>query len=852
MLGNCSLLAQNKSLSIQVQNNNTPLKIQQSNSELKEKDSVSHSMVAELYKDWYKLSNVKFSSNGKWSYFIKRYDNGRVEGVLENTRTKDLITYDSPSDVFLDDEIFILRNQKGILHVKSLLTKDEWQEEGIRMFDYYKEFNGILLLKEKELIWLDENSHLIKKYDNVEKVEKLETYDRVLVQRKDQLIQFNLSNTKEEILLNLSEEGQLIAIGTDVKHQETLFLLKKKDEYYLKIIGNTGEIKKNKNITELLKGYSQFSFSKNILIATRPSYLPQENPNDKIEEWNSDDQGLKPLIERYRRDQFDALLYDCQNNEIKITKAEEGVTRRFVVFENRYVLEILDLANEDFTHEHLIPKIQLRNLQNQRIEWEIDKTEDFFVFEKDQSIYYFNEGNWLKYDVFQKETSNLTKNLGEVFYYYSRQSTKYKHSIDRPILSHDMTKMYLTSLKNIWEYNIAEKQFINLTQNTDSQVHYKLQKFGNSKVEKLQWNDLQIQPNEELIIRKKTQDDFLEGLLVFRNGQLKVIEKMQGCSYENIVISDNGITYTFENANTPYQLKMYLWNPSSKGKNKSSVLLYQSNQKNYNQKSFPKTEVIMWNIEKESKHQRLNYASVVLPPNYTPNKKYPVIIHIYENKAKEYKDFVYPSMYNQQGMNRTLLAKEGYIIILPRIIYYLNEPGASALRAVNNAIEEVKKHYSIDENRMGIVGESFGGFETNYIITQTKKFKAAVSGVSIGDLTASYFSYNTNFMRPNIWRYTDQSYRLTGNFYELKNVFYDNNPVFHADNVDTPLLLWTGKEDYHVNWNQSLSMYIALAGLKKKVKLLLFPKEGHGLIIRTNQMSATQQIIKWWDEYLKK
>lgn len=107
-------------------------------------------------------------------------------------------------------------------------------------------------------------------------------------------------------------------------------------------------------------------------------------------------------------------------------------------------------------------------------------------------------------------------------------------------------------------------------------------------------------------------------------------------------------------------------------------------------------------------------------------------------------------------------------------------------------------------------------------------------------------------MRPNIWRYTDQSYRLTGNFYELKNVFYDNNPVFHADNVDTPLLLWTGKEDYHVNWNQSLSMYIALAGLKKKVKLLLFPKEGHGLIIRTNQMSATQQIIKWWDEYLKK
>jgi hypothetical protein len=55
-------------------------------------------------------------------------------------------------------------------------------------------------------------------------------------------------------------------------------------------------------------------------------------------------------------------LYDYSNDEIKESKAGEGITRRYIVFNNNYALEVLDLANEDFTDEHLMPKIQLRNL----------------------------------------------------------------------------------------------------------------------------------------------------------------------------------------------------------------------------------------------------------------------------------------------------------------------------------------------------------------------------------------------------------------------------------------------------------------------------------------------------------
>lgn len=805
------------------------------------------------YRNWHRLVNVSLSPNGQWSYFIKKYDDGRAEGVLQNTQTKAFEIFSQPEEVYLDDIHFILRDQHGNLKFKNLRSGKEWKESQVKKYEYHFISNSLLMMKGEELYWVDENNSLIKKYTKVSRIEQLTTPERKLIQQQSQIVQINLKTQKEEIILPIGEKEQLIAFGEDTKDGKTLFLMRKSQDYILESYDTLGNQFLNKNITEIVNEYSQFSFRPpHILLATKPVTSKSGDISQRIEEWDSSDRGLAPLIERYKSSQLDALVYDFSTNKTRESNAEDGVTRRFIVFENRYALEVLDLANEDFTDEHLIPKIQLRNLETQMIEWDVEKTTDFYVMENQQSIYYFDQGQWWIYDGTTHKTHGITEKVEEPFYYYSRQSKKYKQPIDKIVFSKDCQKVYLTSAYNIWEYNLKKKQMINLTQNKDENLQYKIQKFGSSRVENLKWNDVPKLPQDEIIIRVKTSDDFLEGMMVYHKGKLNIIEPLQGSSFESIVLGNTGISYTFENGNTPFQLKMYQWKSIyPKPKLTSNGVLFRSNQENYKWESFPKTEVFIW--EKESSLQKYtkNYATVILPPGYTPINKYPTIVHLYENKAKEYKDFVYPSWYNQQGMNRSLLAKKGYIIILPRITYTQNEPGASALRSIEEAIEEVKNKYSIDVNNMGIVGESFGGFETNYIITRTKRFKAAVSGVSVGDITASYFSYNTNFLRPNIWRFTNQSYRLTGNFYELKEVFYENNPVFHADKIETPLLLWAGKEDYHVNWNQSVAMYVALAGLKKEVKLLLFPKDGHGLLRKFNQLEATQRIMEWWDKYLK-
>ncbi|GGP06668.1 hypothetical protein GCM10010992_27500 [Cloacibacterium rupense] len=805
------------------------------------------------YRNWHRLVNVSLSPNGQWSYFIKKYDDGRGEGVLQNTQTKAFEIFPQPAEVYLDDKHFILRDQQGNLKFKNLRSGKEWKESQVKKYEYHPISKSLLLMKAEELYWVDENNSLIKKYIKVSRIEQLTTPERKLIQQQSQIVQINLKTQKEEIILPIGEKEQLLAFGEDTKDGKTLFLMRKSQGYILESYGIMGNQFLKKNITEIVNGYTQFSFRPpHILLGTKSVTSTSGETSQRIEEWDSSDRGLAPLIERYRNSQVNALIYDFSTDKTRESNAEDGVTRKFIVFGNRYALEVLDLANEDFTDEHLIPKIELRNLETQMIEWAVEKTTDFYVIEHQQIIYYFDQGQWWIYDGNTHKTHGITEKVEEPFYYYSRQSKKYKQPIDKPVFSKDYQKVYLTSAYNIWEYNLKKKQLINLTQNKDENLQYKIQKFGSSRVENLKWNDVPTLPQDEIIIRLKTSDDFLEGLMVYHKEKLKIIEPLQGSSFESIIIGNTGFSYTFENGNTPFQLKMYQWKSIyPKPKNNSNVVLFQSNQENYKNESFPKTEVLTW--EKESSLQKYtkNYATVILPSGYTPNNKYPTIVHLYENKAKEYKDFVYPSWYNQQGMNRSLLAQKGYIIILPRITYSQNEPGASALRSIEEAIEEVKNKYSIDVNKIGIAGESFGGFETNYIITRTKKFKAAVSGVSVADITASYFSYNTNFLRPNIWRFTNQSYRLTGNFYELKEVFYENNPVFHADKIETPLLLWAGKEDYHVNWNQSVAMYVALAGLKKEVKLLLFPKDGHGLLRKFNQLEATQRIMEWWDKYLK-
>ena len=153
---------------------------------------------------------------------------------------------------------------------------------------------------------------------------------------------------------------------------------------------------------------------------------------------------------------------------------------------------------------------------------------------------------------------------------------------------------------------------------------------------------------------------------------------------------------------------------------------------------------------------------------------------------------------------------EGYIVILPRIIYSENRVGKSAVESVEETVKKVQSWYSVDSANIGIIGHSFGGYETNYILTQSSLFKTAVSGSGIADLISDYFTVHKMYLNSNISRYTNEQFGFSDGFFALKKEYLENNPILMADQIKTPLLLWSGNKDEHVEWRQSVGMFMTL------------------------------------------
>ena len=99
--------------------------------------------------------------------------------------------------------------------------------------------------------------------------------------------------------------------------------------------------------------------------------------------------------------------------------------------------------------------------------------------------------------------------------------------------------------------------------------------------------------------------------------------------------------------------------------------------------------------------------------------------------------------------------------------------------------------------------------------------------------------------------YTNQQFGFSDGFFKIKQAYLDNSPILHADRITTPLMLWSGSRDNHVEWRQSVAMFMALASLKKEVRLLLYPDDIHVLVRRKNQAEATRKTMEWFDYYLK-
>jgi dipeptidyl aminopeptidase/acylaminoacyl peptidase len=173
----------------------------------------------------------------------------------------------------------------------------------------------------------------------------------------------------------------------------------------------------------------------------------------------------------------------------------------------------------------------------------------------------------------------------------------------------------------------------------------------------------------------------------------------------------------------------------------------------------------------------------------------------------------------------------------------LNEWGGGDYKDLMAGVDEALRKYPwIDQNRLGVTGGSYGGFMTNWIITQTPRFKAAVSVASLSNLISFY---STSL-------YQDLIHVEFGGFpWDNYDLLWQWSPLRYVKQAQTPTLFIHGEQDNDVHITQAEEMYTALKRRGVETVLVRYPREGHGLREPKHRVDALERTLAWFDRYLK-
>jgi dienelactone hydrolase len=240
---------------------------------------------------------------------------------------------------------------------------------------------------------------------------------------------------------------------------------------------------------------------------------------------------------------------------------------------------------------------------------------------------------------------------------------------------------------------------------------------------------------------------------------------------------------------------------------------------------------------------------LIKPEDFNPNKKYPMIVYIYEKLSQNLHQFTNPAP--GTSINAAYYASNGYLVLMPDIVYTVGQPGQSAMKCVLPAIQAVVDQGFVDDQAIGIQGHSWGGYQIAYMVTQTQRFKAAAAGAPVANMTSAYdgIRWGTGLSRQ--FQYERTQSRIGGSLWEYPSRFFENSPIFQADRVKTPLLMLHNDQDDAVPWYQGIEYYLALRRLGKEVYLFNYVGELHGLRKRANQRDYTVRMQQFFDHYLR-
>lgn len=232
------------------------------------------------------------------------------------------------------------------------------------------------------------------------------------------------------------------------------------------------------------------------------------------------------------------------------------------------------------------------------------------------------------------------------------------------------------------------------------------------------------------------------------------------------------------------------------------------------------------------------------PVGYTQGMRYPTILRIHGGPVSQYE-----ASFNFEAQ---IFAAHGYAVVManPRGSSGYGQPFSQAIFADwgNKDVDDVlgAVDYAIaqgvaDANKLGIGGWSYGGMLTNYTITKTTRFKGAISGASVGNVSALYG-------HDHYQRHYEAELDLP---WRNRAAWDKVSPFWQVEKITTPTMWICGEKDWNVPVINSEQMYQAMKRLGRETQLVVYPGEFHGIRKPTYQKDRLERYLAWYDKYVK-
>jgi len=261
------------------------------------------------------------------------------------------------------------------------------------------------------------------------------------------------------------------------------------------------------------------------------------------------------------------------------------------------------------------------------------------------------------------------------------------------------------------------------------------------------------------------------------------------------------------------------------------------------------TRLISW----RSGDGELLHGGLMLPAGYEKGKRYPLVVYIYGGAKLSEAINQFGGAGGRGPGNLQLLGTRGYAVLFPDSITNVGTPMRDIAKSVLPGIDKVIELGVADPDRVGVIGHSYGGYSTLALITQSTRFKAAVSADGTGDLVASYGQmYNSGWSIDIGAEETGQG-KMGGSPWQVRERYIENSPFFYLDRVQTPVLLIHGAADSRVPAWLGDQIFVGLRRLGKEVTYVKYKGEEHSPYYwsSANQLDYCNRIIAWFDKYLK-